>query len=221
MDGTPPAGRRTRWRAAALALAVPALLAGCGVGEVPLEEAAATARVWPAEVVAPSPLVPERMPAPVQDGPPRLSPTPTIELPLVPVPDTLDSPLLPPPPYGVSPGTTPLPAPCGGFSSPRRVVPGVVAGPGRATLDWQGGGRASVLSYRVTAVDQQLVTGEQPEPPSVVAAAPADCQPVSVTMTGLRSGAAYVFWMEEETYDVTRDVTQFVQVGSTSPVVVG
>lgn len=228
MDGTTRGRPRARRRAAALALAA-ALLTGCGLAPSPIEVAAATA---PAprlpEVVAPPPAMAPDLATIAADAaarrdvvPPALTPRPTIELPLIPMPETLASPVLPPPPYGVSPATEPLPAPCGGFSSPRRVVPGVEVGPGQATLTWQAGGRASVLSYRVTAVSQQLVTGEQPAPLQVLAAAPDDCQQLAVTIGGLAAGVPYVFWMEEETYDATRDVTSFVQVGSTEGVVIG
>ncbi|MFW3168980.1 fibronectin type III domain-containing protein [Geodermatophilus sp. CPCC 206100] len=90
--------------------------------------------------------------------------------------------------------------------------------PGSATLSWQADARPSVEGYRVRAVSQQLVAGEQPVPPEAAVAQPEGCVPVSVTVYGLVPGTTYVFWLEE---DVRTDLTvRRVHVGTTAPVVV-
>jgi hypothetical protein len=47
------------------------------------------------------------------------------------------------------------------------------------------------------------------------------CQPMSATITGLASGVPYVFWLEEDTRSNVRDVTRWVQVGTSDAVVIG
>jgi hypothetical protein len=110
---------------------------------------------------------------------------------------------------------------CGGAgTNPRRMVPGVVAGTGSATLDWMADDRSEVLGYRVQAVSQQLVAGEQPAPVVQSAAQPSGCVPVSVTITGLSSGVPYVFWLEEQVVSASTGVARLVQVGSSEAVVI-
>jgi len=109
----------------------------------------------------------------------------------------------------------------GGGTTPRRMVPGVVAGVGIATLDWMADARPEVIGYRVQAVSQQLVGGEQPDPILQAVAQPEGCVPISVTMNGLTSGAPYVFWLEEQVTSASTGVTRLVQVGTTSAVVIG
>ncbi len=116
---------------------------------------------------------------------------------------------------------TPPPAECGGYGNPRQVPPGVVPGAGSATVSWQADGRAGVQGYRVTAVSQQLVSGPQPAPPQVDVGQRAGCGEVTATLGGLTPGAPYVFWLEEALLDGTTGVTEYVQVGWSSPVVVG
>jgi hypothetical protein len=81
--------------------------------------------------------------------------------------------------------------------------------------------RPEVLGYRVQAVSQQLVGGEQPAPLMQTAAQPDGCMPVSVTITGLTSGVPYVFWLEEQVTSASTGVTRIVQVGTSSAVVIG
>ena len=125
-------------------------------------------------------------------------------------------------PYGVAPASSPRPDACGSYGSPRQITPGItVLGGGAVSASWQADIRPSVLSYRVTAIDQQLVGGDQPAPPVVTAAQPAGCTQVSVTMGGLVPGNAYVFWLEEEVVDrADPTLTRFHQVGWTDAVVV-
>ncbi|MCZ2805930.1 hypothetical protein O2W18_12505 [Modestobacter sp. VKM Ac-2983] len=111
---------------------------------------------------------------------------------------------------------------CGGAgTTPRRIVPGVVPGPGSATLDWMSDNRPEVVGYRVQAVSQRLVGGEQP-PPVVRAVAQVEgCQPMTVTIDGLAPGEPYVFWFEEQVTSASTGVTRLVQVGTTGAVVIG
>ena len=122
---------------------------------------------------------------------------------------------------GQSPELTVPPAACGSHTTPRRVSPGVVPGPGSATVSWQAGGRAEVVGYRVSAVSQALVPGVQRAPLQRSVGQPADCTPVTVALTGLVPGDAYVFWLEEQTVDVATSEVRFVQVGTSQPVVIG
>ena len=123
---------------------------------------------------------------------------------------------------GTPPTYSQRPDACGGGgTTPRRMVPGVVAGPGSATLDWMADARPEVLGYRVQAVSQRLVGGQQPPPLVQAVAQPDGCVPVSVTMTGLTSGVPYVFWLEEQVTSASTGVTRLVQVGTTDAVVIG
>ncbi|WP_091942826.1 hypothetical protein [Trujillonella endophytica] len=152
-------------------------------------------------------------------------PDPSVRVPgvAVPVPRDLDVEFVPPTvPRGIIHSYTPPPAPCGGYSSPRRIVPAIVPGVGSATLSWMADSDNDVVrGYRVQAVSQQLVTGLQPAPPQQLVAQRDDCGEVSTTMTGLTSGVPYVFWLEEQVWDDEAQLMEFVQVGSTSPVVIG
>ena len=123
---------------------------------------------------------------------------------------------------GTPPTYRQRPDACGGAgTNPRRMVPGVVPGAGSATLDWMSDDRPEVLGYRVQAVSQQLVAGEQPAPVTVSAAQPAGCVPVTVTVLGLTPGEPYVFWLEEQVTSASTGVTRLVQVGTSEAVVIG
>ncbi|MBM7804536.1 hypothetical protein JOD57_000373 [Geodermatophilus bullaregiensis] len=165
----------------------------------------------PAPVVG-SPEVWTGVPDPVVDTPVLAVPAPRrlqVELP---------TPLVP---RGEPLETTPPPAVCGGYGNPRQIPPGVAPGAGSATVSWQADGHEEVQGYRVTAVSQQLVAGEQSPPPQATAAQRADCGEVRLTLAGLTSGAPYVFWLEELVLDAATGVAGYVQVGWSSPVVIG
>ncbi|MEX5721755.1 fibronectin type III domain-containing protein [Geodermatophilus maliterrae] len=165
-------------------------------------------------------------PAPVVEHPEVWTgvPDPVVDTPVLAVPAPrrlqveLPTPLVP---HGEPLETTPPPAVCGGYGNPRQIPPGVTPGAGSATVSWQADGHDEVQGYRVTAVSQQLVAGEQPPPPRATAAQRADCGEVTVTLAGLTSGAPYVFWLEELVLDAGTGVPEYVQVGWSSPVVIG
>jgi hypothetical protein len=158
-------------------------------------------------------------PLPGAAVPDRVVDTPVLALP---VPRRLEVDLpTPMVPYGVPLETTPPPAQCGGYGSLRQVAPGVVPGAASATVSWQADGRDAVQGYRVTAVSQQLVSGEQPAPPQVTVGQRGDCGEVTASIGGLTSGVAYVFWLEELVLDADSRVTEYEQVGSSPAVVIG
>jgi hypothetical protein len=140
----------------------------------------------------------------------------------IPVPRDIDIQFVPPTvPRGVIPEFTPPEATCGGYSAPRRIVPAIAPGVGSATLSWMADSDNDVVTgYRVQAVSQQLVTGVQPAPPQALVGQRDDCGEVATTMTGLTSGAYYVFWLEEQIWDEATQLMEFVQVGSSSPVLI-
>lgn len=123
--------------------------------------------------------------------------------------------------HGVPPTLTPREEACGGFSSPKRITPGVTPGAGSAAVDWLADNRPEVSGYRVQAVSQQLVAGAQPTPPMQTVGQPEGCVPVSTTVTGLTSGVPYVFWLEEEVTSTVTGVARWVQVGTSDAFVIG
>ncbi len=225
-----PAGRRAPRRRNSFATGAGTLAAVLAVGLVTLgapatELAAQVTASWSPFRTAGTPIGQLPPVPPVPQAVERTGfdvPEPQVRVPgvAVPVPRDLDVEIVPPTvPRGVIPEFTPPPAPCGGYSSPRRIVPTVVPGLGSATLSWMADSdNAVVRGYRVQAVSQQLVTGLQPAPPQQLVGQREDCGEVSTTMTGLTSGGTYVFWLEEQVWDETAQVVQFVQVGSTAPV---
>ena len=50
-------------------------------------------------------------------------------------------------------------------------------------------------TYRITAVDQELVVGTQPPPTWQTVAAGGNCT-VTATISGLKSGGAYIVWLD-------------------------
>lgn len=151
-------------------------------------------------------------------------PEPAIAAPnvAIPVPRRIDVEIVPPTvPRGVIPTYTPPEASCGGYSAPRRIVPAIAPAVGSATLSWMADSDNDVVTgYRVQAVSQALMTGTQPAPPQQLVSQRDDCGEVAVAMTGLTSGAYYVFWLEEQTLDADTQLTEFVQVGSSAPVLI-
>jgi hypothetical protein len=232
MTGRQRGAARVRPGELVLALAAVGLLAvGLSPG-APAWAATATAAAFPAPTrVTEAVETPMRAPVEVAAVPPpvvdssataaQVASGPGMAVPQPPRPTRTGRVIAPYVAVGESPELTVPPAPCGGHTTPRRVSPGAVPGPGSATVSWQAGGRAEVLGYRVSAVSQALVPGVQPAPVQRSVGQPADCSPVSVTLPGLVPGDAYVFWLEEETIDVATSEVRFVQIGTSQPVVIG
>jgi hypothetical protein len=124
-------------------------------------------------------------------------------------------------PVGVSPKTTPPPAKCGGYATPRQVRPTVVPGTGSAAVSFPADSSSAVRSYRVQAVSQRLVGGSQPARVVVTAPQRSGCGQITVTLRGLRSRTPYVFFLEEQATDPHYPATRFVSVGSSDAVVIG
>ncbi|MCU1617265.1 MAG: uncharacterized protein JWO98_4805 [Frankiales bacterium] len=219
-----PGSRPRRRRRAGLVPVLGAVVAGLlGLAFVPGPPDGEGARAVDAAAVGP--VVPANgfsssggtgaiiVPAPAVAAPPSM---------VVPRPEVIRQAIVPPyVPVGAAPTLRPPPAKCGGYSTPRRITPTVVAGAGSATVTFPSDTSADVQRYRVQAVSQRLVTGTQP--PHVVGTAPqrTGCGDVSLTLTGLTSGDHYVFWLEEQQVDPGNGRTLFVQVGSSEPVAIG
>jgi hypothetical protein len=220
MAGSGSGAGRVRRGGPVIALAAIGLLTACTPAAPPVEVAAATA---PAPVAAPwtrsAPAAPA-VPGPADPGA-AVAAGPGMAVPQPPRPTRTGLVITPFVGIGESPELTPRPATCGGHTTPRQMAPGVVPGPGSATVSWQAGGRAEVTGYRVSAVTQTLRPGAQPAPRQQIVEQPADCGPVTVAVAELTPGDAYVFWLEERTFDVATSVERFVQVGSSQPVVIG
>lgn len=211
--------RARRWPGVLVALVVGTGVAGWTAGEVHLQTAASSFATavqsgrWTHSGGS--------LTAPGAGGP--ANPTsPTVDIaPLIPRPEPVSVFVPPVVPRGVSPSTSPPPASCGGYGTPRQINPGVVPGRGSATVSWQADGRSDVVGYQVQAVSQKLVVGPQPQPLKRTVGQPAGCGAVSVVVTGLRRGEPYVFWLEEQVRDDAAGVTRFVQVGTSAIVTIG
>lgn len=210
-----PRGRRCSLALATVAAGA-TVLSACTPAAPPLQVSAAAAAMpaSPWTDAAPWPVAgyPDLVVAPVPGG---------LQVPQPPRPLSPGRVLAPLAARGAAPSLTPPTAACGGFRSPRAIVPGVVPAVGAATVTWPAGDTAAVRGYRVSAVSQQLVPGTQPPVRQQTVAQPARCGPVSVTMTGLTPRTPYVFWLEEEVTDLRTGVVRFVQLGSSAAVVTG
>ena len=227
----PAGGRRTSarrrsrrpvgWPAPLLAVAAGVVALGPLVTPALLEVTASTAPVHAGPAVVPAPTAPQGVTG--RDDVPAaraaVAPEPGLAVPQPPRPGRIT--IVPNAARGTQPAYTPRPDPCGGMTTPRRIVPGVVPGPGSASLDWMPDDRPEVVGYRVQAVSQQLVGGEQPAPVVQTVAQVTGCAPVTATITGLTAGTPYVFWLEEQVTSASTGVTRTVQVGATGAVVIG
>ena len=73
------------------------------------------------------------------------------------------------------------------------LIPMIVTpGPGSFTVQWP---NRYGDTYRLTAVPQDLVTGEQPEPVWQTIKTGAECE-VTAKIGGLTSGRAYIVWLD-------------------------
>jgi hypothetical protein len=155
-------------------LALVPLLAACGSGDsTPGTEATATGKNW--VVVANG----SATPSPVVTGATSTAtPFPTGYLPL--------------------PSSSPAPTPTGTPSCPpnkRNPINGAtaVAGATSATVTWFHGNAENLVDYRVTAISQDALEGEQRDIGWTVVTPGAECQNMSATVTGLDRGTRYIF----------------------------
>ncbi|MEV4351583.1 fibronectin type III domain-containing protein [Actinoplanes sp. NPDC049596] len=155
-------------------LALVPLLAACGSGDTkPEAEKAADGRAW---VVVTSG---SATPSPVVTGAKSTAtPFPTGYLPL--------------------PTTSPTPTPTGTPTCPpnkRNPINGAtaVAGATSATVSWFHGSAENLVDYRVTAISQDAMLGEQRDIGWTVVTPGAECSTMTATVTGLDRGTRYVF----------------------------
>jgi hypothetical protein len=217
MGGTTRGALRGRWGGLAVAATGVALLSACTPATSPVQVTAATAAMpatpWTNAAPRPAPVYP--------DLPVAAAATGGMQVPQPPRPTRVNRVPVPMAAVGTAPSYTPPTASCGGYGSPRRIVPGAEPGAGSATVTWMADGAPEVQGYRVSAVSQVLVTGAQPAPLQRTVAQPDDCVPITLTMTGLTPGTPYVFWMEEQVLDSRTGVVRFVQVGTSGAVLIG
>jgi hypothetical protein len=81
-----------------------------------------------------------------------------------------------------------------GWPEQDQVLIPMIVTPGIASLTVQWPNRFG-NTYRVAAVPQELVSGAQPEPTWQTVTTGTECD-VSATITGLKSGAAYIVWLD-------------------------
>jgi hypothetical protein len=72
----------------------------------------------------------------------------------------------------------------------------VKPGAGSATVTWYNPGDPRLVQYRLTAIPQNLVGGSQPDLTWQEIAPGAGCRTMTATVTGLTSGAPYVFSLD-------------------------
>jgi hypothetical protein len=164
-----------KYAVALTAVALPLLLVGCSSssstrpGE---EETDGAGRDW---IV-------------VEEGDPTPSPTDPVGK-ASPTPSTT----LPPLPTG---GASPTAAPGSTCTPMQRIktIDGLAVTPAStsAVVTWYHPGGGNIVDYRVTAINQDLVTGAQKEV-GWTRSAPAECGDVSATVTGLDPQTPYTF----------------------------
>ena len=126
-------------------------------------------------------------------GSPTVSPAPAAP---APAPTTPAAPPVPPPAPVVT-TTTRSPDPCyGRLYEGKMDRLGVALSPGQAVVSWRNAGDPTVTVYRVATVSQNLVPGGKPAPVWVNVAPGTGCGMMSTTITGLRRGGDYVFWLD-------------------------
>ncbi|HET9518213.1 MAG TPA: fibronectin type III domain-containing protein [Actinoplanes sp.] len=150
------------------------LLAGCG-GDEP---ATVTATKAPGDswvVVAEGSVSPSAVPAAGTPSP------------------GLSTGFLPWPSSSVTPPATATPGPNCTGSQQQGPIDGLTVVPGRrsARVSWHNPGGANLVSYRVTAIPQDLVSGAQPELEWKTITPDAGCGTMTTVLTGLESGEAY------------------------------
>lgn len=97
------------------------------------------------------------------------------------------------------------------------LIPMVVTpGAGSITVQWP---NRYGDTYRLTAVPQDLVTGEQPEPPWQTVTTGAECE-VTATISGLTSGRAYIVWLDAPNTPRRADGSRSLSSGKSRVIVV-
>jgi hypothetical protein len=86
----------------------------------------------------------------------------------------------------------------------------VTPGAGKLTVSWP---RQWDSGYRITAVPQPLVSGDQPTPTWQTVPAGTGCT-VTATISGLRSGTPYVVWLDAPGTGAERDGSRHSYSGS-------
>jgi hypothetical protein len=96
------------------------------------------------------------------------------------------------------------------------LIPMVVTpGAGSFTVQWP---NRYGDTYRLTAVPQEIVTGEQPEPAWQTIKTGAECE-VTATISGLTSGAAYIIWLDAPNTPRRLDGSRSLYSGKTKVVI--
>ncbi|WP_344126548.1 fibronectin type III domain-containing protein [Luedemannella flava] len=184
-------------------MTVAALMAGCTMIDLTKTDTAA------AEISTPD------APGPTwqiyRKGSPRPSPAPSAQG-AAPTPDLT----LPPLPSANAPARTATEATprCAGqiragtFSAPA-VRPSATS----AVLSWENSGESSVTAYRVAAVLQDLAGSAEPPLNWITVPPLKGCGLVSATITGLRPGTSYVFWLDAVVKVPRSTATREVMIG--------
>lgn len=199
------AGRPDR-RTAVLGLLLVVLLGGC---DIPGLASSAKPAATPSPSAGDSWILVERG---------RRSPTPVPVATRRPTQDAL--PPLPTPATAL-PAGTPTP-PCIG-TVPQGPPAGltVVPGAGSATVSWYHVGDPGLVSFRLAAVPQRLVTGAQADPRWQTIPAGAGCRTMSATVTGLERDSPYIFWLDAVTRRYSGDGDRDITVARSGVVTIG
>ncbi|WP_033345129.1 hypothetical protein [Catenuloplanes japonicus] len=116
---------------------------------------------------------------------------------------------------------SPVPPECIGNLRPN-VINGltVTPGAGQATVTWVNVGDPTVMSYRLAAIPQTIYYGDQ---------APADwkdvpagdgCTTITQTVTGLKKGEPYIFWLDAVVNSYEYGVGRDLQIARSTPFIV-
>ncbi|WP_412750549.1 fibronectin type III domain-containing protein [Krasilnikovia sp. M28-CT-15] len=88
----------------------------------------------------------------------------------------------------------------------------MTAGTTSAVVSWYHPGDVSVVAYRVTAISQDLVEGQQPQLPWTVVTPEPGCHTITATVAGLQPHTRYVFPVNADRVSTTLDGTQSLTV---------
>ncbi|MDP9796496.1 hypothetical protein J2S43_005008 [Catenuloplanes nepalensis] len=150
----------------------------------------------------------------VLDGPRAASPTPGA--PISPTPTSVLT-LDPLPSASVSP----LPPECRGNLRPN-VLNGltVTPGAGQAKVTWVNVGDPAVQSYRLAAIPQTIYYGEQAPANWKDVPAGDGCNTITQTVTGLKKGEPYIFWLDAIVNSYEYGQGRDVQIARSTPIII-